>query len=605
MIPEQLPPGTRVAGRNFLFGKVAAEHTLGQAADEIARLGKRLSEQHPKRNSQRMAIAVPLRDAMMGPFQRQLWILFAMAVLVLLVACLNSGSLLLAQAMHRRREFAVRLALGANHGRLLRQFWLENIGLTLLAALLSLLLAMWVTPLLMAMLPTFIVGNFLGPVAIQWGAWSVALSCALGAALLFALLPWGIARHLPIEETLRSGGRSTGGGMAGRLGRWFVSGQIAVALTLAVGAGLLLQSGRQLQGTDFGFPTEELFQFRLSTRGERYAEDADRDRFYQNVRRELAQLPGVRGVSMARFSFPNPNTTQRSFVQEGDGLSLLESPKQAQIEQASPETLETFGLRLLHGRFVEETDTAEMPPVTVVSAALAERYWPGENPVGKRVRLETMGENWWTVVGVVSDRLSAGHRPRVADTFIVPFAQVVPAGTAVFVRFAGAEPPAYETMQRKIWDMNPDASMFFNVRVSEFYANSAWQQRFSSTLISGFAGLAIVLCATGLYAVLAFMVASRTREMGIRSALGANSRDLYGHMLRHALGMILPGLGVGLILAGFGARSLQSLLYNVPALSPTIYVTTALAMGMVCLLAAWLPARRATQVDPSDALRAE
>ncbi len=602
--PEQQPPQGREATRHYLFAKLARGVSPRQALTEIHHFGNLLAQTYPETNASRGLHATPLRDNLLGPFRQVLWMLLAMSVLVLLAACLNSGALLLAQALRRRREFAVRLALGARPGRLLRMFWGENLALTALAATISLLLSAWIAPALVALVPA---GNGTGGFAepgLRWMSWGLAVGAAVLGALLFGLMPWFIARRLPIDGTLRGGGRVSSHGFAGRLSRWLVTGQIALALALATGAALLVRSSRELSQVDYGFPTAELFQFRVGLRSAPYRDPLARQRFFENARAEIAALPGVAAASLASFSYPSPPVTYNPFVQEGDGLDLRESPKQANLEPVSPEFLQTHDLRLLHGRFIADTDTADHPRVAVISAALAERHWPGRIAVGERVKLQGLPDEWVTIVGVVSDRRSAGHQPRVIDSFMVPMAQATPMSTAVFVRYHTA-PPAFSTLQRAVWALDPDVSLFFESQVAAFYADSAWQQRFSLVLIVAFAVLAVTLCATGLYALLAFLVATRTRELGVRSALGASAADLRGHVLRDALAMIGPGLALGLLLAFAAARGVSGLLYNVPRFSPLVFGATGALLTFVCLLAAWLPAHRATRVDPALALRSE
>lgn len=605
MRPELMPDPNSGFTRHYNFAKLRAGITEAQATEEVARLGAALKTERPELNISLLTTAFSLRDTLLGPFQRQLWILLAMAALVLMVACLNSGALLLAQAVNRRREFAVRLALGAQSGRLLRQFWLENIAITVLAALAAVTLSTWLAPLLVSMLPVSAgVAGFSLP---QLGLFSLtaALLAAGVAAVLFALMPWAIARGLSIENTLRSGGRTSGSGFAGKFSRALVTAQIMVALTLAIGASLLLQSSRHLKATDYGFPVEELFQFRVSTRGDFYPDAASRNRFFEQVRENIARHPGVDAASIARFSFPNPQSASRAFLQEGDDLLINESPKQAVMEIVSPEFLQTHDVGVLYGRFINHDDRAESPHVAVVNDRLAARYWPEESPLGKRVQLDGQGDTWWTIVGVITDRYSTGHRPRVIDSFVLPLTQTAPTSNAMFVRCYNGVFPSFDSLQRIIWDIDPNISTFFESSVADFYANSAWQQRFSTTLIGAFALLAITLCAAGLYAVMAFSVAANARELGVRSALGASQADLQQHVLRSASGMIFPGLILGVGLAALSSRSLGSLLYNVPELSPSVYLFTCLGMGLICFLAAWLPARRASRIDPIIALRGD
>jgi len=591
--------------RHFAFARLAEGVSARQADSEVARLGAHLREQGLPTSNQELVVSVQsLRDSLLGDFRQQLWILLFLAVLVLTVGCLNCTALWLTQGLHRRREFAVRQALGANSWRLALQFWTENIFITMLAAGGAVLIAAWSGPALIELLPARAGANGFSLPRPSANVMGVAFLAAILLAGIFAAVPWLIARHLPLEATLRSGGRHAAAGFAGRAGPWLVSAQVMAAFILSTGAFTLVKSGQELSQTDFGFPIDELYQFRVSVRGEAFTEMEERERFFANVRREVAALPEVTTASSAFLSFPQPLTAGSQFVQREDSFPLEDSPKQASMDAVSPAFFQTHDLPALHGRTFNSSDRADTRPVAIITAALAERYWPDRSPVGQEILLQrTGGDVWREIVGVIPDRLSSGHQPEIIHSVLVPLTQFTPTGTALFVRHGPTGPPMFQTLQRVVWNINPDASIFFESAVADFYAESAWQQRFSTMLLVGFASLAVALCAAGLFAVLSFSVASRDRELGIRSALGATTADLCHLIFRGASKIIITGLIGGVLLSLFALRSIEGLVYNVPTLSPTSFILVAAGMSLLCLLAAWMPARHAGKTDPIVALR--
>ncbi|GAB5560943.1 MAG: ABC transporter permease [Synoicihabitans sp.] len=607
MDPDRIENNGGAFTRHFGFAKLADGISSQQAAAEVDRLGLLLKEELGDEVNQALfAMAVPLRDALLGPFQQQLWILFYLATLVLLVGCLNCAALLLTQALHRRREFAVRQALGASQWRLVRQFWTENVLITLLAAAGALTIAAWSGPALIKLLPPVAgADGFMLP-TISGNVVGIGLLVAFGLGAVFAAVPWFIARNLPLESTLRSGGKSASAGFAGKAGSWLVATQVMAAFVLTAGAFVLVKSARELGEADFGFPINELYQFRMSVRGEEFADMETRLQFYENARREISRLPGVDATSLAFISFTTPSAIGGPFIDRRDSVPLSESSKLGVVDAVTPEFFETHDLTPLAGRVFNSGDRVNTRPVAIINAGLAEKYWPNESPIGKTVKLQRTGmDTWWEIVGVVRDRLSSGHQPIVVDGFLLPLTQFTPSGVGVFVRHGDGPPPRFETLQRVVWDTNPDASIFFERSMGEFYADSAWQQRFSMTLLVGFAVLAVVLCAAGLFAVLSFSVASRNREFGIRSALGATSSDLRKQVFRGAGRIVALGLAGGSVLSFFALRGLEGLVFNIASVAPSTFLVVGTIMGSICLLAAWAPARHAGKTDPMKALRSE
>ncbi len=605
MLPVDFERNERTVRRHFMFGELAPGISLGAVRGELAALARSLGRDHPATNADKGLTAVDLRDALLGNFRRQLLILQATVGLVLAVACVNAGCLLLVQAIRRRREFAVRLAIGAGPGRLFRQFFLESFVLAGLGTGLGLLLAVWLAPLTTFLLPPAS-GLRQLPVP-EIGLTVIGAACLLAAVIAagFSFVPLWQATRLNLEATLRNGARQAGSATGRYSIRLLVSVQVALALALLISAVQLVRSFQEIRSVDHGIPVGQLHSFRLGTRGETYADPAARVRYFEAVINRLRELPHVAAGAATDFAFASVPASYFGFIQEGDGLELTATPKRAARRFVSAGLLETLQLRLHAGRWLDEDDRADTARVTVISRSLADKYWPGMDPLGRRVRIEGAPDGWWEVVGVVSDIVSHGNQPAVIDSFFLPHTQATPADTGILIRLHGSQPGTPDQIAQAVQAVDPQASAYLQVRVADFFANSAWQTRFSLTLVGIFAGLAVTLCLTGVYAVQAFAVASRTAEFGVRLALGAAPANIARLVLRDAVRMILPGLLVGLLLAMAASRGIAGLLYGIPRIDPLAYLPAGLILAIACVTASWFPARRATRVDPMVALRAE
>ncbi len=618
LLPSDMNLQERTQRRHHLWAELAPGKKLAAAAAELTAIGTALRQDFPKENADRALFAVSLRDNLLGGFGRQLLLLQAAVLLVLVVACFNCLCLLIARAIQRRREFAVRLALGAARRHLLAQLFAESLWLSLPAAAVALALASLALPYGATLLPTttqFTLQSLPVPQLDLTVALSVT-AAAIAIALAFSAVPLLQTRKLNLETTLREGGRSAGSPGGTRATRLLASGQIAVALALLICAALLLRSQRALREVDVGLPLAELDQFRVGLRGQNYLTNpALRTQFFERLRDNLRTLPGVRDVGVASFLFSQPPIGYQGFVQEGDGLQLSDTPKRALPCYVLPSTFPALGLRLLEGRLLAETDTPGRPPAVVISASLAAKYWPAQNSspgpdrsaLGQRVRIQTvLNQEWFEVVGIVADVLGTGNQPRVVDTFYLSLAQGQPPGLGMgfIVRHAGVAPDrrAYD---RALAQIDPNMQLFAHASPRQIYADTAWQSRFVTQLVASFALLAVALALAGIYAVNSFFVARRVNEFGIRAALGATQSNLVRLVLRDSLRLTAFGLLAGIAIALTASRGLATLLYAVPPLDVTVYATAAGCMTLACLAATLLPARRAARVDPLSALRAE
>lgn len=604
LLPVDFHRQDRAVRRHFMIGELASGRTLASAKSELSALAATLAREFPATNADRGLTAVSLREAILGSFERQLYLLQAAVALVLIVACVNAGCLLLAQAIRRRREFAVRLALGAGARDLLRQFFLESLWLSLAAAALGLLLAAWFAPLTTELLPPNGALRQLPAPTIGWQVVAGAAGLAVCIATVFSLVPLWQAQRLNLESTLRDGSRQLGSVSGAAATRLLVSLQVAVALALLITAVQLVRSFHAVQHVDRGMPVEQLHTFRLGTRGEAYRDAAARTRYYEGVVEELKKLPHVAAGGIVDFALPAVPTSYLGFVQEGDGLTLGETPKRATRRSSSVGLLETLQLKLHAGRWLSADDRAGTRQVVVINQSLADKYWPNRDALGRRVQIEGT-EGWWEIVGIVSDTLSHGSQPKVVDSFYLPHTQHTPWDTGVMIRVRGTQPLSREQIDRAVATLEPESTAYFAFPVATFFANSAWQTRFSLTLVGIFAGLAVALCLMGVYAVLAFAVAGRTSEFGVRLALGSSRAEIARLVLRDAARMTVPGLIVGLLLAALASRSVSNLIYGVAAVDAPIYLATLLTLAVACAAACLVPSWRAARVDPLVALRTE
>lgn len=595
--------------RHLLWGELAPGNSAAMANARLTALAASLRERFPKENADRGFFAVPLREDLLGDFSHQLVLLQGAVLLVLLVACFNCLCLLIARALQRRREFAVRLALGASRGHLLAQLLAESLWLALPAAALALVLAGLALPAGVALLPVAAQPSLqaLPTPALDVTVAAAVLGTAVAIALAFSALPLIQTRRLNLESALREGGRTSGSRGARRAARLLAAGQIAVALALLISAALLVRSQRALQRLEVGLPVAELDLFHVGLRGDNYTRDpALRLRFFERFREQLLALPGVQAVGVASYFMVQPPAGFQPFVQEGDGFELAETRKRALLCSVLPATFPALGLRLLEGRLLTETDVVGRPRGAVISASLAAKYWPGESPVGKRVQLQSLHGAWVEVVGVVTDVFGTGNQPRVVDAFYLTISQSEPPGLGMgfYIRHGGV-PPDERAYRRALAQVDPTLQIFGHVAPAEIHARGAWQSRFVTRLVAGFAALAVVLAFAGIYAVNSFFVERRIHEFGIRTALGASQQNILQLVLGDSLRLTLAGLAAGAVLAFGASRSLTGLLYGVPSLDPLVYAGGALLMTAACVVATLLPARRAARVNPLTALRME
>jgi len=523
---------------------------------------------------------------------------------VLLIACANVANLLLARAASRRKEIAVRAALGAGRRRVIRQLLTENMLLAMLSGSLALLVAFWGVGLLRTIIPENLPRA--DEIGIDGGVFGFTLLISLGAGILFGLIPALQASKVNLSDALKDGGRSSGAGGHNHLRNLLVVSEVALALALLIGAGLMLRSFIRLMNVDSGLDTRNALTADIRLSRSKYS-PSQQAVFFQQLLERLRALPGVRAAGAI---YPTP----LSGMEENVGFDIEGVPPHAPGAQrtagprgASPGYFKALGIQLLKGRVFTESDGGDTPPVVVINEALARRYWPDQDPIGRRISYD--GRNgqpvWRQIVGVVKSvrHMALNEEPR--PEIYIPFTQHPLAFMTLVVRTDGAPSGFVAAVRSQVQAVDKDQPIS-NVRTMEERLTSAVsQRRFNLILLAIFAGLALSLAAVGIYGVMSYLVTQRTHEIGVRMALGAQTRDVLRLVVRQGMTLALSGVALGLITALGLTRLIKNLLFGVSTTDPATFSAIALLVALVALLACYIPARRATKVDPMIALRSE
>lgn len=591
------------------FARLRPDVSLEQAQTEMSTIARRLEEAYPNTNTGWGVNVLRLRDLVVEDVETALLVLMAVVCAVLLIACANVASVMLARNATRQREIAVRCALGAGKTRLLGQLLAESVLLSLGGGALSLALAYWGTRLLTALHPDALPPNV--EVGIDGSVLAFTLGVSLLTGLLFGLVPGLQATDVDLRGSLQQGGRGSQGvgRRAKRLRDGLVAAEVALAVILLLGAGLLVRSFVGLQQVSPGFEPERVMTLRFALPDSRYEEDEQQIAFYRELHRELGSLSGVEAVG-AGFPLPlSGGNYLLTFAVEGRPVPEANEVPSANIRFIGPGYLQALDVPLIRGRYLDESDREDAPQRALINQTMAEQTWPGEDPIGKRYTFGTPGEEdteWVEVVGVVGDvRHGALDRDPGMETYLSIF-QSPFHYAGVVVRSAGPEPA---TLTRAVEDaihrIDKDLPIFQVEPMTVLVNRSLASDRFNTALLGLFAGLALVLAAVGIYGVVGYHVTQRTREVGVRLALGADRGNVLGLVLRQAMVPVALGAVVGLALAPLLTRLLDSLLYGIGTTDPTTFAAVPLMLVAVGFLACLVPALRATRVDPLTALRRE
>jgi predicted permease len=597
--PLTMDPKTRTSHFLNAIARIKPGITREQAEVRMNDIALQLEGEHSENKDWRIRL-VSLRDEIIGGAQTMLLILFGAAGFVLLIACVNIANLLLATSTARQKEIAVRTALGASRRRLIHQMLTESLLIAALGGVLGLLVARWGIVALVALGPKGIPRMHM--IALDWRTFAFALTAAVLTGALFGLAPALQISKVNLNESLKEGGRgSSGGARHNRLRGLLVVAEVSLAFVLLIGAGLLMRTFYYLQRVDPGFNPANVLTAAIELPGARYSSWKKAAAYYRELTERLAALPGVQGAAATSdipWSGYDENT---SFGIEGRQFPDNESPS-AQYHFATSDYFRTMGIPLLDGRFFSDADEADAPRVIVINKAMADRYWPDEDAVGKRVRL--WGETR-TIAGIIGDLKDSPGESRAKPGFFFPVSQQSQPGMVLVLRTQGDPMNLVATVRNEIAALDQDLPLS-GVKTLEQVASAAVARtRFTMLLLSVFAGVALLLAAVGIYGVMSYSVTQRTHEIGIRVALGAQRRDVISLVARQGLTLALTGLAVGATAALALTRVMSSLLFGVGATDPITFAGIAVLLIGVALGACYVPSRRATKMDAMVALRHE
>jgi putative ABC transport system permease protein len=605
-VPIRLDPAEnyRVTSGRFLQAVARLEDgvSLERAQAEMATIAARLASQHPDFNSHWSVNVVPLAEQIIGSVRRPLTLLGGVVLLVLLIACGNVANLQLAQATARRREIAVHAALGASGLALGRRLLVESILVAVAGGILGVLLAWWCTDILAALAASSM--PRMQDVGVDVRALGFTLIVSLAAGIGFGLVPALHAARGHLHEDLKEGGRGYSG-HGGRTRSFLVGAQVAGALVLLVGAGLLLKSFARLTDVKLGFNPDQVLTARVSLGGERYQDEESQVRFFEELLRRVRDLPGARAVGAINWL---PLAGQRSATRmtiEGEPPTKPGEEPGADVRAVDPGFFGAMEIPVIRGRGIEAGDRAGVDRSVVVSQSFADRYLAGRDPLGRRIHMEWGDTLVGTVVGVVGDIKHTGVDSAASPTVYWAHPQFPYSFMTLVIRTGDDPMRLASAVVAQVRALDPDQPVADLKPFDEWLGGAVARRRFSLLLLGGFAGLALTLTAIGLYGATAYGVVQRTREFGIRLALGASRRDVLWGVLRHALMVVGVGIAAGLAGAVMFSRLLGSLLFTVSATDPVVFAAIALMLLVVGAAAGFLPARRATRVDPMVAIRAE
>jgi putative ABC transport system permease protein len=590
----------------YTIGRLQPGVTMEMAQTEMSGIAARIGQEYEVFSPFGVFVQ-PVRDYLVGDVRTALLVLLGAVAFLLLIASANVANLLLARASAREREIAVRTALGASRGRITAQLLTESVVLGLAGGALGLLFAVGGVRVLRALSPADLPRIEL--VQVDSTVLGFTFLIALLTGIAFGLVPSLQVSGNQLTETLREGGRGMAGSHRGRRTRKaLVVGEVALALVLLIGAGLLIQSFARLRSVDPGFQPENVLTVRLALGGSQYMEPARVIGFYDELLGRVQQIPGVASAAAASdILLPELANSARVTI-EGRATTPAEEAIEVPIDAVTPGFFRTFGTPLLRGRDFAATDTEESTLVAIINETMARRFWPDTDPIGKRYRYGTGPDNqspWRTVVGVVADARRSGVEQEARPSTFLPHRQRPSPAMTLLVRTTADPLALVSAVRREVREIDPNQPMAEIATLEALLSERLAQRRFNAVLLGVFSALALLLAIVGVYGVIAYMVNQSTREIGIRMALGARSVDVLRLVLRQVSTLVLLGIGIGVATALVLSRTLSGMLFGTSPTDPATYVGIALLLTVTALIASYLPARRATRVDPMIALRAE
>jgi putative ABC transport system permease protein len=602
-VPHELHP-TANRGNHSFYGmaRLAPGITISQANAALAPITARLQTEFPETNAKLSALVRPYRDSMLpGEVRTIILIMMAAVGFVLLIACANIANLLLARATGRRREMAVRVAIGAGRGRIIRQLLTESLVLALIGGALGVLVGAWGLELVQLGITEEL---------FYWIRFDVdqrvllfTLAIAVGTGIVFGLAPAIRASRPNLQENLKDGARGTsGGGSRSRLRSGLVVGELALSVVLLVGAMLMMRSFVALQGADPGFDPRQMLTMRMLLAGPDYARSADRAGFVGRLTREAESLPGVERASVVTYAPLSGSSSSTVVAVAGRDYAPGERPSAA-YRPISEHYFETLGVPLLSGRRFTEQEVADTSSRSIIiNDVAARRFWPDEDPLGQRV--EVFGETR-TVVGVVPEMQQRSVGGRSESQIFLPYGAVALRTITLMVKTDGPPGAMTQDVRTTLARLDPGLPAYEVMTMERMVADSYWDRRLYGYMFATFAAIALLLAAVGVYGVMAYAVAQRTHEIGVRMAMGAEVRDVLSLVAGQTMRLVGAGLALGLIGAYGVTRVLSGFLYGVASTDVVSFVTIPVFLGLVALSASIVPAMRAARLSPTVSLRTE
>jgi putative ABC transport system permease protein len=591
-----------------VIGRLKQGVRIEQAQAELSVIARRIEQEHKESHAGTGIRLIPLQEQFVGNVRPILWLLLGSVGFVLLIACANVASLLLTRSLSRSKEVAIRTALGASRWRVVQQMLTESILLSVAGGVAGLLIAFWGVQGLVALLPESQLNAlpFLRSLGIDLRIVGFSFGLSLLTGVAFGLAPALHASRLDLNDLLKEGGRSSTGGARHRLRSALVIAEIAFAVVLLVGAGLMMRSLLRLLDTDIGFKPQNVLTMTMVMPLAKYREPDAQIAFQQEIKQRIKALPGVKDAGAVDILPLQGGNTTRFYI-DGEPVPAPGQETEANIRTVDESYFQTLGIRVISGRTFDDRDGQDAQRVVIIGKTIADRMFPGRDPVGRQIRYTGIESPPELIVGVVADVKITGLDEAIRPVLYSPFRQDPSTATNFVVRTDSAPLSLAGAIRDEVRTLEPQVAVF-NVRDMEELIDSApaaFMRRFPAQIIGIFAGIALLLASIGIYGVVSFSVSQQTRDIGVRMALGAPRSAIMGMILRQGLSVVLPGMAVGVVTAMGLTRLLRSLLFEV---QPTDAATFAVVLGtlfVLALLACYLPAHRATRVDPMVALRYE
>jgi putative ABC transport system permease protein len=578
--------------------------SLAQAQAEMNNIAARIEQQNPVTNEGLGVKLSSLRDNLSGGYREALLILLGVVGCVLLVACVNVANLMLARATARQKEFALRAALGASRWRIVRQLLIESLLLALIGGVLGFALSLWALHLLLKAIPGQL--PFWMNFGIDLRVLAFTLGITLLTGLIFGAVPALQTSRVDLNDTLKEGGRGAIG-FRGRSRSLLVVTEIALSLVLLVGAGLMIQSFLRLRQVNIGLDPKNVFTATVLLPRAKYSNEQQRTMFFKQLVEQVRGIPGVQAAGATGTLPLTGNNWGRSLTVEGYPVLSVGQAPSIQHTVVTADYFRAMGITLLAGRDFTDADNFDALKVTIVDERLARHYWPNDTAIGKRIRFGPPedDEPWHTIVGVVRSVRHQRLQEDTRESVYLPHLQIPIGGMTLVARTTSDPHELSAAVRREVAQIDRDQPISELATMEEVVAESIWQPRLYATLFAVFAGGALVLALIGIYGVMAFLVQTRTHEIGVRMALGATARDVFKLIVGRGMKLTIFGVLIGVAGAIALTRLMHTLLFNTSATDPFTFIAISLLLSLAAFLACYIPARRAARVDPLIALRYE